>query len=92
MTSAKTTHLFITGKVYSVSSTSLVRGFWEERFYTEKPRTTEGPRTTEDAFRHGIHANKTNNDHEIVLNDVISGIVCSYECILSMLCLVVALQ
>ena len=32
-------------KVYS--STSLVRGFWDEIFWPSKPRTTEEPRTKE---------------------------------------------
>ena len=29
------------------SSTSLVRGFWDEIFWPSKPRTTEEPRTKE---------------------------------------------
>ena len=29
------------------SSTSLVRGFWDEIFWPSKPRTTEEPRTGE---------------------------------------------
>ena len=29
------------------SSTSLVRGFWDEIFWPSKPRTTKGPRTKE---------------------------------------------
>ena len=33
------------GSIYS--STSLVRGFWDEIFWPPKPRTTEGPRTRE---------------------------------------------
>ena len=32
-----------TGRSYS--STSLVRGFWDEIFWPSKPRTTEEPRT-----------------------------------------------
>ena len=37
-------HIF-SGIVYS--STSLVRGFWDEIFWPSKPRTTEEPRTGE---------------------------------------------
>ena len=33
--------------VSQYSSTSLVRGFWDEIFWPSKPRTTEGPRTGE---------------------------------------------
>ena len=36
------------------SSTSLVRGFWEETFLPSKPRTTEGPRTREGHRKVGI--------------------------------------
>ena len=33
--------------VKNYSSTSLVRGFWDEIFWPSKPRTTEKPRTKE---------------------------------------------
>ena len=33
------------------SSTSLVRGFWDEIFWPSKPRTTEEPRTKEDHIK-----------------------------------------
>ena len=35
------------GTRYRYSSTSLVRGFWDEIFWPSKPRTTEEPRTGE---------------------------------------------
>ena len=35
------------GKEDEYSSTSLVRGFWDEIFWPTKPRTTEEPRTKE---------------------------------------------
>ena len=34
-------------KVFFYSSTSLVRGFWDEIFWPSKPRTTKEPRTKE---------------------------------------------
>ena len=34
-------------RIYWYSSTSLVRGFWDEIFWPSKPRTTEEPRTKE---------------------------------------------
>ena len=40
----------ITGVILQLliySSTSLVRGFWDEIFWPSKPRTTEEPRTGE---------------------------------------------
>ena len=40
----------------SYSSTSLVRGFWNEIFWPSKPRTTEEPRTGEGAHLDKIEA------------------------------------
>ena len=39
------------------SSTSLVRGFWDEIFWPSKPRTTEEPRTKEGSHK-GRHWDK----------------------------------